>query len=149
MTSGDACSTSHPQRRRKSSRSWTRVDSATRTRTHQGWACTEAHFYAQTSSPPPGRRALSLSVFFEQPQRALAIRYAELVEDRGDMRAHGSLGNEEPRRHLGRRVALPDEIENLPLAAGQVDRATRRELGTTAAAPLAELVDQAGDEPSR
>src|SRR5712691_11134145 len=88
-------------------------------------------------------------MLLEETQCALAIRNSELVQDRGDVRTHGSFGDEEPRGDLGRRVALPDEVEHLPLAAGQVDCASRRQLGAPTAAPVAELVDQAGDEPPR
>jgi hypothetical protein len=81
----------------------------------------------------------------EEAKCRLPIMHVELPEDRGDVRPHRHLRNEQPRRDLRGRLSLPEKVEHLFFAAGE------RELREAPPLPLPFVAfrDQSSDEAPR
>src|SRR5690349_14405518 len=77
-----------------------------------------------------------------------AVRHAELAQDGGDVAAHGGARDEEAVGDLPRREALPEQVEDLPLATRQAVVVLADE-GPAPRAVVAELVHEARDEGRR
>src|SRR3954468_2791550 len=88
-------------------------------------------------------------VRLEEANGRLAIGYAELPHHRGDVRANSDLRQHETLRDLAGREAVAQEPEHFPFAARQPRAVEAWKDGAAASSAVAELVDDAREEPAR
>jgi hypothetical protein len=77
------------------------------------------------------------------PDELVAVDRAEFPQDRVDVRPHGYRGEDKSARDLGCAQSVPKELENLPLAAGELGSSPLGGRYATASASVAKLRDDA------
>src|SRR5438067_3091695 len=78
-----------------------------------------------------------------------AVAYLQPVHEQARVTAHGDLGDQQPGGDLARRALLAEQLQDLPLAARQLDGAVARPERAAPALPEAQLVDQARNQLAR
>src|SRR5437763_4056968 len=84
----------------------------------------------------------------EETKGGVTIGHRQLFEQSGHVRANCDLGDKESARDLCRRQPLPQELEHLPLPAGQIGRAIPEDQTATTWTGVPELAhDQTYQRP--
>jgi hypothetical protein len=100
--------------------------------------------FALKTPSTPLRFVSTLFGLVEPTKRRLAVRHAQLVEDRADVASHGYLLDEEPAGDLGCRKAASQKVHDVALASRQFIP-----VRTVVLAVLTELLDERGEKSPR